>query len=210
MSLAEVIVVEDEQFTRTMVNVALQALGFNVVELCTTAQEALNAVEQRTVDVAILDLDLGPGPSGVDIAHALRSVKPTIGLMLLTTFTDPRLHDPNERPLPQGTRYLVKTQLDDPELLRSTIIDAKQNPMKGAANAITPSQLTSLQLEILRLVAMGYANSEIAQAQGVTDKAVERTVQRICEALQLSEQPGNRRVLLTRAYTELTGKALPS
>lgn len=210
MALAEVLIVEDEQFTRTMVNVALQALGFHVVGLCTTAQEALNAVEQRTVDVAILDLDLGPGPSGVDIAHALRSVKPTIGLMLLTTFTDPRLHDPNERPLPQGTRYLVKTQLDDPELLRSTIIDAKQNPMKGAINAITPSRLTSLQLEILRLVAMGYANSEIAQAQGVTDKAVERTVQRICEALQLSEQPGNRRVLLTRAYTELTGKALPS
>jgi two-component system invasion response regulator UvrY len=210
MSLAEVLVVEDEQFTRTMVNVALQALGFNVVGLCTTAQDALIIVEQRSVDVAILDLDLGPGPSGVDIAHALRKVAPNIGIVLLTTFTDPRLHDPNERPLPQGTRYLVKTQLDDPEVLRSTIIDAKQNPMKTAANTMTPSQLTSLQLEVLRLVAMGYANAEIAREQGVTDKAVERTVQRICDALQLSALPGNRRVLLARAYTELTGKALPS
>jgi two-component system invasion response regulator UvrY len=210
VALAEVLLVEDEQFTRTMVNVALQALGFNVVGLCSTAQDALNTVELRTVDVAILDLDLGPGPSGIDIAHALRKSAPSIGIVLLTTFTDPRLHDPSERPLPHGTRYLVKTQLEDPEVLRSTIIDAKQNPMKGAVNAMTPTQLTSLQLEVLRLVAMGYANAEIAKEQGVTDKAVERTVQRICDALQLSELPGNRRVLLARAYTELTGKALPS
>jgi DNA-binding response OmpR family regulator len=70
VSLAKVLVVEDEQFIRTMLNVSLQAFGFNVVGLRTTAREALNTVEQGTSDVAILDLDLGPGPSGGNIADA--------------------------------------------------------------------------------------------------------------------------------------------
>jgi DNA-binding NarL/FixJ family response regulator len=67
-----------------------------------------------------------------------------------------------------------------------------------------------LQLEVLRHLAAGLTNSEIAQTQGVTDKAVERTVQRIIEALGLAEHSGNKRVLLARAYTDLTGKSLTS
>jgi len=147
---------------------------------------------------------------GIDIAHALRGINPGIGIVLLTTFTDPRLHDPQERPLPQGARYLVKTQLDDPEILRSVIIDTRRNPLKEMPRVADGMSLTSLQVEVLRLVAMGLSNLEIATAQGVTDKAIERTVQRITEALGVSEQSGNKRVLLTRAYSELTGKSLPS
>jgi two-component system, NarL family, invasion response regulator UvrY len=210
VSFAEVLVVEDEQFTRTMLNVTLQALGFGVAGLCSSAEEALGAVKTAPVGVALLDLDLGPGPSGVDIAHALREVSPNIGIVLLTTFTDPRLHDPHERTLPKGSRYLVKTQLDDPEVLRSVIIDAYKNPLKDSVRVREGLALTSLQLEVLRLVAMGMSNTEIAAAQGVTDKAVERTVQRITEALGINEQSGNKRVLLSRAYTDLTGKSLPS
>lgn len=210
VSLAEVLVVEDEQFTRTMLNVTLQALGCGVVGLCSTAEEAVTAVSRASVDVALLDLDLGPGPSGIDIAHALRGINPGIGIVMLTTFTDPRLHDPQERPLPQGARYVVKTQLDDPEILRSVIIDTRQNPLKEVPRVADGMSLTSLQVEVLRLVAMGLSNTEIATAQGVTDKAIERTVQRITEALGVSDQSGNKRVLLTRAYSELTGKSLPS
>jgi two-component system, NarL family, invasion response regulator UvrY len=210
MSLAEVLVVEDEQFTRTTLNVTLQALGFGVVGLCSTAKEALEIVGCSPVDVALLDLDLGPGPSGIDVAHALRHASPGIGIVLLTTFSDPRLHDPQERQLPRGARYLVKTYLDDPEVLRSTIIDTKQQPLRETSFDNPRSPLTFLQLEVLRLVASGLANSEIAEIQGVTDKAVERTVQRIAEALGIRAQSGNKRVLLTRAYADLTGKSLPS
>lgn len=210
VSFAEVLVVEDEQFTRTMLNVTLQALGFQVAGLCSTAAEALSVVNSSSVSVALLDLDLGPGPSGVDIAHALREASPSIGIVFLTTFTDPRLRDPHERSLPRGSRYLVKTLLDDPEVLRTVIIDTHHSPLKESGRTREGLSLTPLQLEVLRLVAMGMSDTEIANAQGVTDKAVERTVQRITEALSLSDQSGNKRVLLTRAYADLTGKSLPS
>lgn len=210
MSLANVMIVEDERFTRTILTVTLQALGCHVVGSCTTAKEALALAEQRGVDVALLDVDLGPGPSGVDIAHALRATSPMLGIIMLTTFTDPRLRDPSERPLPQGARYIVKTTLDDPEILRSTIVDTVRYPLKSVATKPKASALTSLQLEVLRLVARGDTNAEIAQIHGVSEKAVERTIQRICETLGLRDHTGNRRVLMARAYSDLSGKALPS
>ncbi len=210
VSLAEVMVVEDEQFTRTTLNVTLQALGFHVAGLCSTAKEALGTIQSKAVDVALLDLDLGPGPSGVDIAYALRELSPNVGIVLLTTFTDPRLRDPHERRLPKGARYVVKTQLDNPEVLRATIVDTRKHPLRDVTISTEQSVLTTLQLEVLRHLAAGLTNSEIAQTQGVTDKAVERTVQRIIEALGLAEDSGNKRVLLARAYTDLTGKSLTS
>jgi two-component system invasion response regulator UvrY len=210
VAVAEVLVVEDEEFTRTLINATVQALGFQVVGSCSTAAEALAVVKTSSVSVALLDLDLGPGPSGVDIAHALRAVNPLIGIVMLTTFVDPRLHDAHERNLPKGTRYLVKTQLDDLRVLRATLTDAQRNPLRRIGRTWGELSLTSLQLEVLRMVSLGKSNSEIASAQGVTDKAVEGTVKRITEALGLGDHDGNRRVLLARAYAELTGKPLPS
>jgi DNA-binding NarL/FixJ family response regulator len=71
-------------------------------------------------------------------------------------------------------------------------------------------ELTDHQIAVLRLVASGRSNNEIAAAMDVSDKAVERTIQRISEALGLEASAGNRRVHLTRAYAELSGKDLPS
>lgn len=210
VTFAEVLVVEDEQFTRTMLNVTLQAMGFGVAGLCSCAEDALATVKSVPVDVALLDLDLGPGPSGIDVAHALRREHPTIGVVLLTTFTDPRLHDPHQSQLPMGTRYLVKTKLEDPEILRSVLIETRRNPLKAVAVGVKDVSLTALQMEVLRQVAMGMSNTEIANSQGVTDKAIERTVQRILEALGITEQAGNKRVLLARAFSDLTGKSIPS
>ena len=210
VTFAEVLVVEDEQFTRTMLNVTLQALGFGVAGLCSSAEDALASVKSVPVDVALLDLDLGPGPSGIDIAHALRREHATIGVVLLTSFTDPRLHDPHQSQLPRGTRYLVKTELEDPEILRSVLIETRRNPLKAVAVGVKDVSLTALQMEVLRQVAMGMSNTEIANSQGVTDKAIERTVQRILEALGITEQAGNKRVLLARAFSDLTGKSIPS
>lgn len=208
--LARVLVVEDEQFTRTMLGTSLQALGFEIAGLCDSAACALESQKAGRVDVALLDLDLGPGPSGIDIAYALRDAAATVGLVFLTSYRDPRIKDPDERGLPKGSRFLVKSQVVDPELIRSTIVDAHRDPLRAAARRMEVDELTDHQIAVLRLVASGRSNSEIAAAMDVSDKAVERTIQRISEALGLEASAGNRRVHLTRAYAELSGKDLPS
>jgi DNA-binding NarL/FixJ family response regulator len=209
MKLGRVLIVEDETFSRTMLATSLQALGFEVVGACATASDALGFFKQGVVEVALLDLDLGPGPSGIDIAYALREHSPTVGIVFLTSFSDPRFKDSGERALPVGSRFLVKSRLNSSEDLRTVLLDARRNPVRSVRTDLDASSLTELQIEVLRLVAAGESNARIAEIQGVSEKAVERTVQRISDALGLNEATGNKRVLLARAYAELTGKAIP-
>ncbi len=62
-------------------------------------------------------------------------------------------------------------------------------------------KLTSVQLETLRLVAIGGSNAEIARIRTVTEKAVEHTITRILQALDITTNPRhNARVLLVREY----------
>ena len=210
MGLGRVLIVEDETFSQTMLNASVQALGFDVVGVCSSAGAALDVARQDLVEVALLDLDLGPGPSGIDIAYALRDVNSTIGIVFLTSFSDPRLKDPGERPIPVGSRFLVKNRLTDAEDLRRVLSDVRHSPLRTVRVDFDALGLTDLQIEVLRLVAAGESNARIAERQGVSEKAVERTVQRISDTLGLDDATGNRRVLMSRAYVELTGKALPS
>jgi DNA-binding NarL/FixJ family response regulator len=64
--------------------------------------------------------------------------------------------------------------------------------------------LTDTQVEVLVDVASGATNAHIAKTRGVTESAIEQTIARIIERLQIekdSEQ--NPRVQLTRAYQQL-------
>jgi two-component system, NarL family, invasion response regulator UvrY len=210
VALGSILVVEDEQFTRTMLGASLQSLGFEIAGLCATAACAIETQTSTRIDVALLDLDLGPGPSGIDVAYALRETSPALGVVFLTSYSDPRIKDPSERILPRGARFLVKSKLEDPETLRLTLLDARHSPLRTAPHHVARHQLTPNQITVLRLVAFGSTNAEIARELEVTEKAVERTLQRISEHLGLDDVPGNRRVHLARAYGDLSGKALPS
>lgn len=47
------------------------------------ASEAIKAVTKFSIDVAMVDLDLGPGANGIDIAIALRDINPRIETLFL-------------------------------------------------------------------------------------------------------------------------------
>ena len=210
MSLGRVLVVEDEQFTRTMLTTALCAMRFEVSAACGTARDALDAARTSPLDLALLDLDLGPGPSGIDVAHALRGIHPALGIVMLTSYSDPRVKDPAERRLPRGTRYIVKSSVADVTALRDVLLAAVNAPLSvGSPPAGLPA-LTGNQALVLGYVAAGLTNSEIAESLGVSEKAVERTIARTAVALDIARASGNQRVLLARAYLELAGKPLPS
>lgn len=206
MPHARVLLVDDEPFVRSMLTSALSAVGIDAVA-CASSKEAL--ADESGCDVAVLDLDLGPGPTGVDVAHALRGRRRDMGLVLLTGYSDPRIHDPNGRPLPRGTRLLTKGSLEDISTLRDAILDARRDPLRAVGSCGDSIELTSNQIAVLRLVARGMSNAEIAGELGVGEKAIERTIGRILEALNVERSQGNSRIQLARSYFEMAGKALP-
>lgn len=213
-----VIVVDNDAFTRTTVAGALEGRGVSVVGSFTDARSCLAQRHEwlPTVQVAILDLDLGVGPTGLDVATALRKDKPDLGLVLLTHYRDPRLLTSDIPRFPSGLRYVAKADVDDVSVLVRAVLSAKETPLRCPAGEFTPDKdlagLTVTQIEVLRAVAQGYSTPEIARMRQVSPKAVEKVLTRICEELQLPRAAThNQRVQLVRAFMRMTGQtdALP-
>ena len=211
MALAKVLIVEDDAFTRSALSTILVQKGFDVVGAVDSAEEALILQKSRQPEVVLVDLDLGPGPNGIDIAAALREHNPYLGVVILTSYSDPRLSDKRNRELPRGALYFTKSRMNDVAVLFTAILRVKHLPLTLARRQDYQSiQLTELQIDILRLVSEGLTTSTIAKERGVSEKSVEAAISRIHTVLELPRSKElNPRIQLARAYFALSGKKPP-
>ena len=210
MARTRVIVVDDDDFTRSMVVSSLQMQDYDVISESSTASSAIKTAIKLKPEVAILDLDLGTGPNGVDLALALRREIPRIAIVMLSTFEDPRFLSPNIPMLPEGSLYLVKREVGKIENLGNAIeqalLNAKKLSKSDKSVQAPRANLTDNQVEIMRLVAMGLSNAQIAKQRGINEKSVEQTISRITKELKLtSGAEKNSRVQLTRYYQQFVG-----
>ena len=203
------LVVDDDDFVRFLLVRTLRELGFASVDDGATASDAMHLASTHSPDLAFLDLDLGSGPNGIDLAYGLRKAHPAVALIILSSYVDPRLLGAN-REIPDGGVYLSKRDVGDVDVLKQAItqvLDAPRGRRSGAPQ--TPAvgrKLSDNQVEVMRLVAEGFSNAEIARRRQLTDAAVEKAIARLIKQLDLA--PGrsdNARVLITRAYYALIG-----
>jgi two-component system, NarL family, invasion response regulator UvrY len=211
VSLAKVVIVEDDAFIRSTLSALLMHKGFDVIGAVETAEEAVLLQQLHKPEVLLTDLDLGPGPNGIDIATALRNRDPNIGIIILTSFSDPRLADIRNQDLPRGTLYFTKSRLSDVSVLFTAILRVKHLPLAPIRRTDSQiSNLTDTQIDILRLVSEGQTTSTIAENRGVTEKSVEAALGRIYSALELPRNKSlNPRIQMARAYFTLSGKKPP-
>jgi DNA-binding NarL/FixJ family response regulator len=208
MPSTKLIIVDDDNFSRTTLSGGLSALGYQVIAAVPAANQAIAAIANDDPEIAILDLDLGPGPTGLDLALLLRKRNPNIGIIFLTSYSDPRfLISPNDQ-LPIGSRYLVKSQLSNLGILVNMINQTRALPLKTSYKSPkVNSKLSTKQLTTLKLLAEGKTTSQIAEKLGVSIKAVEGIISRLNNNLGLMGGPlENRRVQLVKAYYRLIGK----
>jgi DNA-binding NarL/FixJ family response regulator len=203
-----VLVVENDPFTLTSLVNALEYRRMAVVGQAVSAREALELQPECDASVALLDLDLGVGPTGIDLAHALRIRQPEIGIVILSTYRDPRLVGPNVVAPPKGTVYLSKQDIHDFGRIVESLELAAQEPhaLRLNAGAVLPD-LTSIQIEVLRGIAEGMSTQAIADKREVSIKAVEQTITRLYDVFDVQRDGAhNQRVRLARAYLQLVGK----
>ncbi len=213
MSL-RVALVEDDAFMRLALSAALKTRGLDVVFEASNATDAVQLAESSAIDVAVLDLHLGVGPTGIDVAQAFRRKDPSVGIVFLTSFDDPRLLSANLPPLPGGAHYLTKNSITDIESLAKEIYEAAEGKGKPktkrqlatAAPASTMGKFTDTQIETLRLLAQGLSNIEIAKRRFVSEKSVELAISRMAKTLGLSpDSTRNQRVHMAKVYFRALG-----
>ena len=119
-----VMMVEDDEFTRSTVKSALEGKGLNIVYDTSSVRDALEFAKAHRPDVAVLDYNLGKGPNGIDLANQLRRIQPDIAIVLLTAFLDPAQLDKRVSELPVGSRYLIKHNVTKIDVLIEEIRQA--------------------------------------------------------------------------------------
>ena len=205
----QVLVVEDDAFVRGLVASLLTEGGFRVVT-AESVTAALQALDEFDPDAAILDIELGSGPNGVDLAQVLVREFPHLALVFLTQVASPDLLG-LQQSIPARAAYLVKRELADPrallDALESVLVDQLPGDYAAAAATAGPlALLTPAQLDTLRLIAAGFSNEGIARETNRTLRAVESMVSRIFSVLELSgDSAVNARVIAARMYGEYAG-----
>ncbi|AWN24711.1 DNA-binding response regulator [Deinococcus irradiatisoli] len=189
------LVVEDHAFTRDGLIATLHLEpDLRVVAEARSGEEALERLEQVPVDVAILDIGL-PGMDGIQTAAEIARRWPEVRIVMLTAH--------NLRPevfasLASGAdAYCLKSA--QPELLLlgvraaasgSAYLDPQiaHHVLSGVRAPDETVALTPREMDVLRLVADGQGNREIAAALGVSVSTVKLHIQDILRKMQVADR----------------------
>ena len=202
------LIVEDDAFTRMTLATVVASLNSDVTGQAGTVVEAMDCARADRPDVALVDLDLGPGPTGIDVAHGLRGLLPEMGIVVLSSYADFRVMGKRARPLPAGALFVSTQDLADSAVLDEAMRASITGEGDGSWTGLRVD-LTDQQLEIMRLVASGLSNDEIARRLWLTESGVKRAITRILRKLDIpATDATNARVMLARAYTDLAGRSV--
>ena len=153
-------------------------------------REAIQQFDQHRPDVTLMDLRL-PDISGIDVVIAIRSQHPDARIIMLTTFEgDVEI----QRALEAGARgYLLKSMppKDMLEAIRQVHAGKKRIPAEIAsqlAEHMGDEALTEREIEVLRAIAEGNRNRDIANQLFISEETVKVHIKHIMEKLNASDR----------------------
>ncbi len=167
--------------------------------------EGLAEFRARSPDVTLLDLRL-PDMSGVELLRAIRAESPGARVVILTTFEgDVEI----QRALEAGARgYLLKTMPPGEllEAIRQVHAGRKRIPPAVAAQLaehVSDEALTPREVEVLRQVAEGGRNKEIAERLFISEETVKVHVKHVMDKLGASDRTEAVAIAIRRGIIQL-------
>jgi DNA-binding NarL/FixJ family response regulator len=198
MSSTAVLIADDHEVVRKGLASLFQGSPIKVCGEAGTGEEAVRLARKLKPDVVLLDVRLGEA-DGLDVVKRIRSAAPAARVVMLSAFDNPTYV---ARAVAAGAHdYLLKT------IARDELIAAVQ----GAAAGETPARvgelrrmagqmarrertkdkdvpLTPRETQVLRLIAMGLSNREIADALEISVETVKEHVQNLLRKLALGDR----------------------
>ncbi|UZN02589.1 response regulator transcription factor [Cellulomonas sp. S1-8] len=200
-----VVLAEDLALLRDGLIRLLTAHGCDVVAAVGDAPSLAAALDDPTVDVAVVDVRLPPGftDEGLRVAIAARARRPGLPVMVLSQHVE---HLYARELLASGEGaigYLLKERVADPadfvDAVRrvaagGTVLDPEVVAAIMARRRASPlDRLTAREREVLALMAQGLSNAAVATALVVSEKAVAKHISSIFTKLDLPVGPDDHR-----------------
>lgn len=202
-----ILVVEDEPLLRDLIAKSVEASGF-IVSTAANAADAKRAIKVSDPDALVLDIELGPGGTGLDLSEVIARQFPDIGIVFLTNLPDPRFASDKGAQLSKSHAYLRKSALQSGtelvDAIEAVLRDKVTNEYRHDLASNRPlAALSQRQIATLKLVADGKTNSQIANLRGTSVRAVESMLSRVFEALDIDPASSNPRVEAVTKYHQL-------
>ena len=190
-----VLIADDQRVVRDGLTMLVGLIdGVEVVGTAADGREAVELADRQRADVVLMDLRM-PGMDGAEATHHIRANLPGTQVLVLTTYADdqslfPALRagargyltkDDSAEEIEQAIRALAAGQTHlDPAIqqrLVAAVLDSPPTPR--AETQVLPDDLSPREREVLKLIAAGLSNSEIAEALFLTNATVETHVNHI-------------------------------
>lgn len=198
-----VVVADDHRVVRAGLAALLaQRPEFRVVGEAGTGDEAVRLAVELCPDVILMDLQM-PVLDGVAATRQIRSAVPQTQILVLTTFDDDELiwsaiqagakgyllkDSPPEALFAAVREVAAGKTLLPPEILARLAQVIQQGGPGGSAGAGTEEALTEREQEILRLIARGYSNREIAAALYISENTVKTHISNLFAKLDVRDR----------------------
>lgn len=200
--MIRVCIVEDETLVREGIRSLLRLdAGIEVVAEARDGREGLQRIREAAPDVVLLDLRM-PGGSGLDLLRVLGEDPASPPCLVLTTFDDGELvldavragargyllKDVSLEQLTGAIRALAEGGTRIQPVATDRILRGLARAKPGFESLETPDPLTARELEVLRLMAGGYSNREIAGALASAEGTIKNHVSSVLSKLGVRDR----------------------
>lgn len=204
--IIRILAVDDHALLRRGIAALVNAESdMKLVAEAVSGEEAIQQFKKHRPNVTLMDLQMA-GMSGIEAIIAIRSDFPQARIVILTTY----LNDVQVvRALKAGARaYVLKGHVDQDlsEVIRAVHAGHKRIPPEVAAELAEHTDeddLTSREIEVLRLIAAGNANKEIAGRLSLAEDTVKSHVAKILAKLHANDRTHAVTTAVKRGFLEL-------
>lgn len=198
-----VVISDDHDLFRRGLKMVLEAEeDIEVVAEAADGQEAVSRVEELAPDVVLMDVRM-PRMGGIEATRLIRQLFPTTRIIVLTVSDEEDdlygavkagangylLKEVSIEEVADAVRAVFAGQSLISPSLASKLLAEFSGPPKAADDPVSSSvRLTEREVEVLKLVALGKENLQIAGQLGVSESTVRNHVANILTKLQLRSQ----------------------